>query len=49
MLVWLEKGLLEGDGVFILLGYLFFLFNVVFFTLLPVVGYEALLRLIGIL
>lgn len=45
----LSLGLLERDGVFILIGYALFALNVVFFTALPIIGYKALLRLIGIM
>lgn len=44
----LSTGSLEEDGIFLALGYLAFLFNVAFFTLLPILGFKGVTALLGI-
>jgi hypothetical protein len=46
-IVCLSVALLEGDGLLLMLGYMLFVFNAAFFTLLPFVGYEAVLRILS--
>lgn len=38
----LSIGILEEDGLFVLLGYFAFLINLAFFILLPIWGFETL-------
>jgi len=45
-IVCLSVALLEGDGLLLLLGYLLFAFNLAFFTLLPILGYEAIVAIL---
>jgi hypothetical protein len=45
--VCLSVALLEGDGLLLLLGYIIFAFNATFFTLLPIMGYEAVLQIMS--
>lgn len=40
--VFISIGILEKDGLFIVLGYIFFVLTLVFFTLLPIYGIEEL-------
>ncbi len=40
--VFLSIGILEKDGVFVVIGYIFFVLTVAFFTLLPIYGIEKL-------
>jgi len=45
MVVFFSIGILEEDGVFIVLGYLTFLLNAVLFILLPILGWEGIKKL----
>lgn len=47
-IVTLSLGLLERDGVFTLIGYVLFALNIAFFTALPMIGYNAVLRYLGV-
>jgi len=41
----LSIGILEEDGVFVILGYCFFAINVAFFALLPILGFKGIQKL----
>jgi hypothetical protein len=47
-IVCLSVALLEGDGLLLVLGYLLFALNAAFFTLIPVLGYEAILQILSL-
>ncbi|MDQ3232645.1 MAG: exopolysaccharide biosynthesis protein [Pseudobdellovibrionaceae bacterium] len=47
-IVCLSVALLEGDGLLLMVGYGLFAFNAAFFTLLPIVGYEAILKILSV-
>lgn len=47
-IVCLSVALLERDGILLLLGYVLFLLNVVLFTLIPILGYEAIIKILGL-
>lgn len=46
-IVCLSVALLEGDGLLLGLGYMLFAFNAAFFTLIPILGYEAILNILA--
>ncbi|MBC7661631.1 MAG: exopolysaccharide biosynthesis protein [Chitinophagaceae bacterium] len=48
-IVALSIGLLERDGLLVLLGFCLFLANIAFFTFLSVYGYEGVLKLINLI
>lgn len=47
-IVSLSIGLLERDGVSLICGYILFALNILFFTLLGFMGYEAVLKIFGL-
>lgn len=47
-IVCLSVALLEGDGLLMMIGYLLFALNAVLFTLIPVLGYEAIIKILGL-
>jgi hypothetical protein len=47
-IVCLSVALLEGDGLLLVVGYLLFILNVAFFTLIPILGYEAILQIMSV-
>jgi hypothetical protein len=46
-IVCLSVALLEGDGLLLVLGYILFGLNAAFFALIPILGYEAILKILG--
>ncbi len=45
--VCLSIALLEGDGLLLLVGYCLFALNLAFFTLISILGYEAIMKILG--
>lgn len=47
-IVCLSVALLEGDGLLLVLGYLLFAFNLAFFSLISILGYEAIIKILSV-